>query len=196
MIWVIGNGESRNILNVASLQGTIVGCNAIIRECAVDYLVCVDRQMIAEVVQSNANLNSLVYTRSEWYEKYKNFLHIRQLPDVPYTRSIRADEPFQWGSGSYAVLLGALKTDDNTVSIIGFDLYSKTEKINNIYKNTKGYDSSNKKAVDPRYWVRQIGMIFRCFPDIQFTIYQEHDWKIPQFWIRPNVILDNISNIS
>ena len=192
---VIGNGESRTSINIDIIDDTKVGCNAIIRDSHVDYLVCVDRRMVKEAIERNVNLSeTLVYTRPNWYLNYKSS-KVKKLPPLPYNGTERWDEPFQWGSGPYAVLLGALKTKTNTVSLVGFDLYSNTKTINNVYKDTPNYDPADKRAVDPRYWIHQIGMIFKNFPKLQFTIYQEKDWELPKAWNYPNVKVDNISNI-
>ena len=80
------------------------------------------------------------------------------------------------------------------VNLIGFDLHSKTKTVNNVYKSTPNYDDASKRAVDPSYWIHQIGMVFNCFPKIQFTIYQD-DWELPKAWNYPNVMVDTISNI-
>ena len=193
---VIGNGESRLNLNLNKLQGPKVGCNAVYRDCLVDYLVCVDKRMAKEALQAQVNLryDTLVYTRPDWYKQFQT-LRVREVPNLPYKGTERWDEPFQWGSGPYAVLIGAMYTKEREVRMIGFDLYSKTNSINNVYKDTPNYDSSTKRAIDPRYWIHQIGMVFNCFPKITFKIYQEPGWELPKAWNYPNVKVDNISNI-
>jgi len=192
---VIGNGESRALVNIDKLNYTKIGCNAILRDFSVDHLVCVDRRMVEEAITRKVNLNgTLVYTRSDWYPRYKT-LKIRELPPLPYNGTERWDEPFQWGSGPYAVLIAAMYTRDQTVDLIGFDLHSKTSTVNNVYKDTPSYDAADKRAVDPRYWIHQIGMVFNCFPKIQFTIYND-DWELPKAWKYSNVTVDTISNIS
>jgi hypothetical protein len=196
-MWAIGNGESRRDINIDNLDADKVGCNAIMRDYKVEYLVCVDRRMVEEALASNVNDYSLVYTRPEWHKQYtQNNKRLRSVPDLPYVGSERWDEPFQWGSGPYAVLIAAKYTKLKTVSLIGFDLHSKTKTVNNIYKSTPNYDDKNKKAVDPRYWIHQIGMVFRCFPKVSFIIYQDLDWELPKAWKYPNVKVDKISNIS
>lgn len=195
-MWAIGNGESRSSIDLDKLDDPKVGCNAIMRDHKVDYLVCVDRRMVEEAINAKANDYSLVYTRQEWINRYKDHKRIRTVPDLPYVGSERWDEPFQWGSGPYAVLIAAKYTKLKEVKLIGFDLHSKTGKVNNIYKNTPHYDPADKRAVDPRYWIHQIGMVFECFPKIKFTVYQESGWELPQAWNYPNVCLDKISNIS
>ena len=190
----IGNGESRKSIDIDSLNISKVGCNAIYRDYVVDYLVCVDKRMVSEALRANANDTALIYTRKEWYENF-NAKSMRRVPPLPYKGDQRWDEPFQWGSGPYAVLLSALYTKEKCVHMIGFDLHSKTKTVNNIYKGTPNYDDADKRAVDPRYWIHQIGMVFNCFPKIQFKIYQDPDWQLPKAWNYPNVQVDKISNI-
>ena len=195
-MWVLGNGESRSNIDIDLLTGEKVGCNAIYRDYFVDHLVCVDRRMVEEAINEGVNVKgTLVYTRSEWYPQYKT-LKVRQVPPLPYQGNQRWDEPFQWGSGPYAALLGSIHTKIECVNLLGFDLHSKTKTINNVYKDTDNYDRSDKRAVDPRYWIHQIGMVIKYFPGIQFKIYQEADWVLPPAWNQPNVSVDTLSNIS
>jgi len=194
-MWVFGNGESRKEIDINLLKGFKVGCNAIMRDHQMDYLVCVDRRMVNEAVERGINENTLVYTRKDWYGSYRHIKNIREVPDIPYESDIRADEPFQWGSGPYAVLLAAKLSKERYVNLVGFDLYSNDKLVNNVYKNTQGYDSKDKSAVDPRYWIHQIGKVFEHFPKTQFTIYRPLGWETPKAWIKPNVVVDKISNI-
>jgi hypothetical protein len=165
------------------------------RDYQTDYLVCVDRRMVNEALERKINEHTLIYTRKDWYGDYRHIKNIREVPDIPYEPSIRADEPFQWGSGPYAVLLAARLSKEHWVSLVGFDLFSNTKFVNNVYKDTKGYDTADKSAVDPRYWIHQIGKVFEHFPKTQFTIYRPLGWETPKAWIRPNVDVDKISNI-
>jgi hypothetical protein len=193
---VIGNGESRKNINIKNINDLKVGCNAIMRDYPVDYLVCVDRRMVDEAINRKVNEHGLVYTRKEWFDSYKSHKRIRTVPELPYAGSDRWDLPVHWGSGPYAVLLGAKLTKEKTVSMIGFDLYGIENKINNIYKDTPNYDNSDKKSVDPRYWIHQIGMVFNCFPKITFTIYQYPNWELPKAWNYSNVKVDRLSSIA
>lgn len=192
---VIGNGESRKNIEIKELSGPKVGCNAIYRDCYMDYLVCVDRRMMQEAINAGVNVQgSFVYTRPDWIGQFKS-IRVREVPELPYVGSDRWDDPFQWGSGPYAVLIAAKYAKEKYVNVLGFDLHSKTKNVNNIYKSTPNYDDASKRAVDPRYWIHQIGMVFECFPRINFTIYQDLEWKIPKAWKYSNVTVDNISNI-
>jgi len=194
-MWAIGNGESRSNLNINRLYGPTVGCNAIMRDYHVDHLVCVDRRMVEEAIQLKANEHSIVYTREDWINRYNQSKRIRVVPDLPYAGNQRWDEPFQWGSGPYAVLIAAKNAKEGFVNLIGFDLYSKTKTVNNMYKDTPNYDASTKNAVDPRYWIHQIGMVIKYFPKLEFNIFQESNWNSPKEWIYPHVKVDNINKL-
>ena len=194
-MYVFGNGESRTSVDIDKLDGIKIGCNAIYRDYAVDHLVCVDRRMVNEAIDNGANDYALVYTREDWLSQYKQFKRIRAVPVLPYNGTERWDEPFQWGSGPYAVLLAAKLCKGDTVRLLGFDLYSSTATVNNVYKSTCNYDSADKRAVDPRYWIHQIGKIFEIYPRRTFRIYQEQGWELPKAWNYPNVSVDKISSL-
>ena len=188
----IGNGESRKGIDLNKHFDTKIGCNAIHRDFHVDHLICVDRRMVQQAIDANVNETSTVYTRSDWIDSYKNKQKVKQVPKLPYEGTERWDEPFQWGSGPYAVLLGAKLSKE--VKLIGFDLHSKTKTVNNVYKDTIGYDASTKNAVDPRYWIYQINKCMSLF-DARFIVYAEEEWQVPQAWKKSNVFIDKISNL-
>ena len=190
-MYVFGNGESRTSIDIDKLNGPKVGCNAIHRDYHMDHLVCADRRMVKEAIDTNTQ--SKIYTRTDWAPMFNGV--VRSVPPLPYKGTERWDEPFQWGSGPYAVLIASMYTTDKCVNLIGFDLWSRSNKINNMYKDTPNYQNADYRAVDPRYWIHQIGMVFKCFPNIQFIIYQD-DWELPSAWKYPNITVDNISNIS
>ena len=192
-MYVFGNGESRTSIDINKLDGIKIGCNAIYRDYRMDHLVCVDRRMVQEALINNANHNSYVYTREDWIAHFRT-LRVRTVPKLPYEGNERWDEPFQWGSGPYAVLLAAKLCKGPTVRLIGFDLYSPTQTVNNVYKGTSNYDDANKRAVDPRYWIHQIGMVFKCYPKVSFVVHNDA-FELPKAWKYPNVMVDKISSL-
>ena len=194
-MYVFGNGESRTSVDIDKLDGIKIGCNAIHRDYVVDHLVCADRRMVNEAIDNNVNDYALVYTREDWIAQYKKFKNIKVVPKLPYTGTARWDEPFNWGSGPYAVLLAATLCKGPTVCLIGFDLYSPTATVNNVYKGSSNYDDATKRAVDPRYWIHQIGMVFECHPNLNFVVYNTETFKLPEAWNCPNVLLDKISSL-
>ena len=190
---IIGNGESRQTINLSDIEGIKIGCNAICRDVKVDHLICVDRRMVQEAI--DLQYKGTIYTRQDWVNSFKQYNNVTTVPDVPYDGDIRMDQPFQWGSGPYAVLLGAYMSTKFTLKLIGFDLFSETGHVNNIYKDTVHYDKGTKAAIDPRYWIYQIGKVFECFPKNKFIVYQKSGWKLPDQWRLGNVFLDNLDNL-
>ena len=191
---VIGNGESRASVNIDKLNYTKIGCNAILRDFKVDHLICVDKRMLVEAFNSYYHKHAKVHTRRNNFVNYRLEKNIRMVPDLPYAGSERPDDPIHWGAGPYAVLLAAKSTTDD-IHLLGFDLYGVDNKVNNVYKDTTNYSLAHKTAVDPRYWIYQIGKVFECFPNTQFVIHQEENWQCPKAWKQPNVKVDTISNL-
>jgi hypothetical protein len=192
-MFVFGNGESRKNIDISNIKIPKIGCNALHRDFQVNHLICVDRRMVNEAIRVNYNKKCKIYTRRDWWASYRLNQNVHQVPELPYTGNTKPDDPFHWGSGPYAILLAATLSDK--IKIAGFDLYSKDKKINNLYKGTENYETADKKAVDPRFWIYQIGKVFEYFPNKQFTVYTEESWNQPDSWKKDNVMLDNISNI-
>lgn len=188
---VIGNGESRKGIDIPPMRNdhTLIGCNAIHRDFTVDHLVCCDRRMVEEAVNNERNADTYIHVRDDWYhyfrkvQKNKNIIHV---PNLPYVGETKQDDPIHWGSGCYAVLLGAT-LGHNEVILLGFDLFSDNSKVNNVYKDTINYSKSDSQSVDPSYWIYQIGQVFKYFPLIKFTILNKPNWIMPREWQRENV---------
>jgi hypothetical protein len=189
---VIGNGESRTSVDIDKLNGTKIGCNAILRDYKVDYLVCVDKRMLTEALNSSYHKHATIYTRHDWWIRSRLEPNLRAMPKLPFESKERYDQPWHWGAGPYAVLLACTLSDD--IKLIGFDLYGNNGKVNNVYKDTANYNMSHKRAVDPRYWIHQIGTLFSLYTDKQFTIYQDN-WRLPETWNYSNVKVDKISKL-
>lgn len=189
---VIGNGESRRGIDISSFENhTLIGCNALHRDIYVHHLICCDQRMVREAVDNPMTANTTIYVRDLWYHYFRKIRknkNISPLPELPYQGDKRHDKPIHWNSGPYAVLLAAL-LDHKQISMIGFDLYSTNDRVNNVYKGTDNYSHPDARPVDPAYWKYQIGKIFEYFPDIEFVIYNHSLWKIPQEWQKENVQL-------
>lgn len=189
---VIGNGESRKDIDINKIDDYKIGCNALYRDYRVDDLICVDKKMLKEVVKTNYSTN--IYTRQDWFVNFRLDRRIRMLPDLPFSEESRMDQAINWGSGPYAVYIGASKAD--IVRLVGFDLYGINNRFNNIYKDTENYKTRDKKSIDPRYWIYQIAKVFEHYNQKKFVVYNSKDWKMPESWKLSNVSLDNLSNLS
>jgi hypothetical protein len=191
-VLAIGNGESRAGLDLTQILKTniSVGCNAISRDYAVDHLVCCDRRMVKEAITVGIPVHS-IYTRPEWVSEFKYSSWVKTVPELPYQGDTRPDEPFQWGSGPYAILLAAELAVDE-VWLIGFDLYGDGNKVNNVYKGTENYVKESHHAIDPSYWIHQTAKVFEHFPHIKFTVFNLDGWQLPPQWQFDNVVVDKL----
>ena len=187
---VIGNGESRRAVDLETLRpNTLIGCNAVHRDCIVDHLICCDRRMADEAVENPQTKNTLIYVRPSWSHYFKKILknkNIRPTPNLPYQGEYKKDDPDHWGSGGYAVLLAAV-LEHEEVTLIGFDLYPIDHAVNNIYKGTANYARSGAQAVDPSYWIYQIAAVFMYYPNTKFVIHNRSSWLMPPEWQKNNV---------
>lgn len=190
-VLVLGNGESRKNLDLSKFKDeyTTIGCNAIVREFFPDAVVCCDIRMAQEAALSH---KVPVYVRPENLLSLNRIEIFKPLPNIPYVGTQKQDQPQHWGSGPYAVLL-ATELGFPTVVLAGFDLYSKNGKINNLYKGSTHYLPSTANAVDPAYWIYQIGKIIELNPYVEFIILNEEGWQMPTEWQKDNVTFKNIS---
>lgn len=186
---VIGNGESRKVLNLDFIDLPKIGCNALHRDHKIDYLITCDRRMLQEAIRSPNTLETKIYVRPENYHHFRKMIkdkRIEKLPDLPYQGNLRQDDPIHWGSGCFAVLLASI-LEFQEIILLGFDLYGINNCVNNVYKNTVNYLKEEKPAVDPSYWIYQIAQVFDSYPDKKFIIYNHPDWELPKKWMKPNV---------
>ena len=77
------------------------------------------------------------------------------------------DYPVGWSAGNTALHL-ACQEGANEVYIVGFDLSSYDEPLNNIYKGTDNYLSGDAKGFNPTNWVNQMQTVFTEYSETQF----------------------------
>jgi len=190
---VIGNGESRKGIDINELQSEKVGCNAIIRDFTVHHLVCCDKRMVAEAINNKRISNQNIYTRSDWQNLFPG---VKIVPDLWYESEERIDQPWHWGSGDYAVLLASQITAHKQIHMIGFDLFSNDDNVNNIYKGTPNYNKADSHPVDPSYWIYHLAKIFEKFDQKEYIVYSNMGDKMPESWKSlSNVRLDSLDNL-
>ena len=178
-VWVIGNGQSRSSFDLSQINGHTIGCNAIYRDYCTNEIVAVDRRMVTEILQSK--YPNTIHTRSDWWQTFQN-TRVVALPDVPFTGNLKADIPFHWNSGPYAILLAGRKST-NQINLLGFDIWGEYDKVNNIYKGTLNYEASTSRAVNPSHWIHQFVKLTSYYNNIEFVQHQKINWQIPQEWL-------------
>jgi len=178
---LIGNGESREGFDITPLKkiSTVVGCNAIFRDYNLEYVSCCDKHMVQEAANT-CGKNTNIFTRQDWHGQFAMWPNVKKFPDLPYNGPDRADEPFHWGSGPYAGVIG-LTFKPKVIFMVGFDLYSfEKGKVNNVYKDTKGYEYI-KREVDPKYWIHQFAKLMEL-NSCRWLIVNRERWKMPEAW--------------
>ena len=137
--------------------------------------------MVDEILKNEANIGKTIYTRDDWYDHYKSNSQIKFLPTLPFTGVNKVDQAFHWNSGPYSVLVAALKKPKE-IYLLGFDLWSKTSFINNVYKGTANYAGPHDRKVNPDFWIHQLNKLFNHFSEIEFIQLQPENWRIPEQW--------------
>ena len=180
---IIGNGESRRGFDLSPLKSfsTVVGCNAIHRDYFTEYLVCCDRHMCQQAV-NNSSKNTTIYTRENWSGQFANWPNVKTLPALPYSGDQRKDEPFHWGTGPYAGVVG-LTFKPKAIFMLGFDLHPiEKDVVNNLYKGTEGY-TYIKRPVDPSYCIYQFHKLMGYSdPDVRWIVVNHERWEMPKEW--------------
>lgn len=147
--FVVGNGHSRKGLDLPHLQkfGKIYGCNALYREFAPDYLVCVDVKMILEVNKTRYQMTNEVWTNpNKQYRGFEGFNYFSPSKG--------------WSSGPTALWLASTHKHD-TIYILGFDYHGLKDgsgnrtRVNNLYSGTPNYKKTGEAATYFGNWERQ-----------------------------------------
>ena len=84
---------------------------------------------------------------------------------------IMSEDYSGWSAGPIAVRIAIENENPTDVFLIGFDLGSSTDKINNVYKGTDNYLSEESATVPSTNWIQQHKQNFIDFPDVTF-------WKV------------------
>ena len=90
------------------------------------------------------------------------------------------DDP-GWSAGATALSIGIKEEKPKQVYMIGMDFHSKTQYLNNIYKDTDHYLSSENPAIKPDNWIIQFSKVFGYHPNVEFIwVHEGHvfpEWK-------------------
>lgn len=76
-----------------------------------------------------------------------------------------------WSAGPIAVRMALENENPADVFLIGFDLGSSTGQINNVYKDTDNYLTSDSAVTPASNWIVQHKQNFIDYPDVKF-------WKV------------------
>jgi len=199
MGFVLGNGESRKGIDLCVLWeiGPIYGCNALYRDFTPDMLFSMDEGMTWEILEVG-------YKEDLVYREYVN--HVATWKLVVNKTGERITDP-GWAAGPTALHFMCLwEPDIKDIYLVGFDLFGSNGKINNVYKDTPCYSTSDAVPSIDRNWIKTLAQVFENNPDKNFyrvgiTPDNPDSWKDiknitflrkEQFW---SSIARNFSNI-
>jgi hypothetical protein len=158
--FVIGNGESRIGFDLNKLVGVgpIYGCNALYRDFYPDTLISVDDRMITEIRETSV-------------PKSIEFIYRQKTDNGNVLMSSNGDNLHDNGYSAGQTALDVMCRRYPLMSeiyLVGFDLFSKTGTVNNVYKDTNCYKKSDGKATYTGNWVERLRYIFSTHPYIKF----------------------------
>lgn len=185
----IGNGESRWEFNLSLIErhrgGLFAkdklqsyGCNALYRDFTPDFLVARGDGIIAEIANTEYYTDNIVYTTADSLLKYPGKFYL-----------IPQNIPFD--AGALAAYLACF--DGHTkIYLIGYDQYDNEGRINNIYKDTNGYPTSNQEQ-NNQFLSLSLQNVIQTYNDVEFVRVMPLDtWYQPEL-LRPLLNFRQIS---
>ena len=97
------------------------------------------------------------------YQQFKN--------NGPYSNVDRGQDyvpTLAMNCGPTAQLTASLVENPDEIYLIGMDIYSKDDRVNNVYKGKEGYMRKTGNAVPGENFILQHRDMFKLFPDIKF----------------------------
>jgi hypothetical protein len=152
---VIGNGTSRKQFDLNSLNEIFVtyGCNALYRDFIPDHLISVDVYMIHEILQNQIQHKTQLHIQG--HSQFDNHVERSNYNIIHYGYKEGLD------SGNSAILVACQQNYKN-IYIIGMD-YS----VDNVYSNTRNYNSHSHKSLPP-VWQTRLNRIIDRYPEVNF----------------------------
>ena len=144
-------------------------------------LITNERDDSKEYVMHGANLQGIITQIKKDGEKVKKNVNnatikVSWIKEPDYSYSIRDLEPkpgevtgdFGWSAGPTSGYVAMIREKPDELYMIGHDLHSHNEKINNMYKSTKHYTSKENGPTPAVNWIRQWVELFKLFPNTKF----------------------------
>ena len=112
--------------------------------------------------------------RKDWHEDdYK--LHLSKDQEG-YTITWTKKKDKVMGFGKYkndktnaGMLIAYMASDkDDIIYLIGYDYFSKTKTVNNLYKGTKGYVGEKAASINPHNWITHTKLLLNKFPNHKY----------------------------
>ena len=146
-----------------------------------DILISNDKGESKEYVMHGANLQGIITQIKKDGEKVKKNVNnatikVSWIKEPDYSYSVRDLKPkpgektgdFGWSAGPTSGYVAMIREKPDEMYMIGHDLHSHNEKINNMYKSTKHYTSKENGPTPSVNWIRQWAELFKLYPNTKF----------------------------
>ena len=147
-----------------------------------DIVISNERGEAKEYVMHGSSLSGIVKMLKKDGDKIKKNVNHATIkvswihePDYSHTLSdiqLREDDKHGdhgWACGASAGFVAIQRERPKEVYLIGHDLYSHNNKVNNIYKSTKHYVAKENGPTPAVNWIKQWKTLFDWNPDIMFV---------------------------
>ena len=169
--FILGNGETRLCFNPEDLMslGKVYACNRVYQEFTPDVLVSTDTGMAREIQESGYSQKNVHYTRES---------------NIIPGSGARALNPEYTGFSSGPNALALAAADEFPyMFLIGFDLVSLDQHVNNIYTDTPHYVSSDTLKMNHGNWVKQISEIINKYKNQRVIHVNPLSGFTPESWL-------------
>ena len=148
-----------------------------------DIIVSNERGDSKEYVYHGASLKGIVDMIKRNGEKYKKNINNSQIKvswikEPDYSHSLTdicvenngkgAKRDFGWACGASAGYVAIHREQPDEVYMIGQDINSTNNHVNNLYKSTKHYVAKENSPTPGVNWIRQWKTLFDWYPNIKF----------------------------
>jgi len=177
----IGNGESRTEFNLTLLKNhkggllganrlQTYGCNALYRDFTPDFLVAVGDEIVSEISRSDYAKDNIVFAHADAVLNHPGKFYL--IPQNAY-----------YNAGALAAYLACFD-GHSRVYLMGYDSYDDISAINNVYKDTRGYQhTSNVHKQTGNYWEQSLAHVMETYADVEFVrVSPTEGWWTPDLW--------------
>lgn len=104
----------------------------------------------------------------EYKGNFKTNVTWIQKDKVKCIKDVQGGQDLGWAAGPTAIWLAIKNEQPQQVYLMGHDLNSDTNRINNLYKGTPNYNPATHKPTPSNNWIVQLNALMNENPDIAF----------------------------